>query len=75
MSTFNIHTEDVIVHEQDGTQYEENKAVNEPKYEISLLYDDSVSRHPTNREELQSRCSLIYNELKNQNVSLTLICI
>jgi hypothetical protein len=49
---------------------EDEKCMEEAKYEIALLYDERVSRHPNNREELQIRCSLIYDELVNQKVLL-----
>lgn len=46
---------------------EETKEEEEAKYELSLLYDDRMKKHPANHEEIPVRCTLIYSALEQQN--------
>jgi len=56
--------EKIVIGEKDAEDQQE-----ENKYELALLYDERVKNHPDNHEEIQARCSLVFEELNKQGVS------
>lgn len=47
---------------------DENKDEEEAKYNITLLYDESVNRHCANEGEIPTRCKLVYDKLEESKV-------